>query len=192
MSKKKPISVEHPTLDDVPHDNRDPITKQPGAHPIGTSLGAAGAGVVGAAIGASIAGPIGAAIGAAAGAIAGGLGGSNAAETINPTTENSYWEENYSSRPYVREDAAFDDYRPAYQLGWESRKRLAGRRFEEVESDLGRDWDKFKGESRLKWDEAKHATRDAWERVGNSDVPDNMMSRDERDDRGERDDRNGR
>jgi hypothetical protein len=186
MSKKKPISVERPTLDDVPHDNQDPITKQPGAHPIGTGLGAAGAGVAGAAIGATIAGPIGAAIGAAAGAIAGGLGGSNAAESINPTTEHAYWKENYASRPYVREDAAFDDYKPAYQLGWESRQRLAGRRFEEVESDLGRDWDKFKGKSRLEWDEARQATRDAWERLGSSDVPDNMRSRDELDVRNRR------
>jgi hypothetical protein len=168
MSKKKPITVEHPTLDEVENANRDPITHEPGAHPIGTGLGAAGAGAAGAAIGGAIGGPIGAAIGAAAGAIAGGLGGKGAAEGVNPTTEHQYWEENYSSRPYVGSDAAFDDYKPAYQLGWESRTRHEGKDFEDVESDLGRDWDKLKGKSRLEWDQAKHATRDAWERVSGS------------------------
>jgi hypothetical protein len=184
------ILVEPPTLDDVDNANRDPITKEPGAHPIGTGLGAAGAGAAGAAIGGAIAGPVGAAIGAAAGAIAGGLGGKGAAEGVNPTTEHQYWQDNYSTRPYVRSDAEFDDYKPAYQLGWESRTRHEGKEFHEVEHDLGSDWDKLKGESRLKWEEAKHATKDAWERVSDrtdSDRTDSDRTDSDRSDTNERD-----
>src|SRR4051812_49659317 len=65
-------------------ENRDPITGEPGAHPVGTGVGAAGAGAAGAAIGAA-AGPAGSAVGAAAGAIIGGLGGKAAGEAMNPT-----------------------------------------------------------------------------------------------------------
>jgi uncharacterized protein (TIGR02271 family) len=76
---KKPKSY-----DDNP-ENRDPITKEPGAHPIGTGVGAAAAGAAGAAVG-SVAGPVGTAVGATAGAVVGGLGGKAVAESFNPTT----------------------------------------------------------------------------------------------------------
>ena len=52
----------------------DPITGEPGAHPVGVGVGAIGAGLAGAAIGA-IAGPLGALVGAAIGAVAGGIAG---------------------------------------------------------------------------------------------------------------------
>ncbi len=58
----------------------DPITGEPGAHPVGVGVGALGAGAAGAAIGA-IGGPIGMLIGAAIGAVAGGLAGKEVAAT---------------------------------------------------------------------------------------------------------------
>jgi uncharacterized protein (TIGR02271 family) len=64
--------------------NRDPITGEPGSHPVGTGAGAAAGGVGGAAAG-SVAGPIGAGVGAAAGAVVGGLAGKSAGEKFNPT-----------------------------------------------------------------------------------------------------------
>ncbi|HEX8203046.1 MAG TPA: hypothetical protein VF590_21395, partial [Isosphaeraceae bacterium] len=69
------------------------------------------------------------------------------------------------SRPYVTAGTSYDEYRPAYQYGWESRGRYQGRSWDEVETDLGRDWHQSKGSSKLNWDQAKHATRDAWDRV---------------------------
>lgn len=64
--------------------NRDPITCEPGSHPVGTGAGALAGGAAGAAIGAA-GGPVGAGIGAAAGAVVGGLGGHAAGEKFNPT-----------------------------------------------------------------------------------------------------------
>jgi hypothetical protein len=119
----------------------------------------------------TVAGPVGTAVGAAIGAVAGGLIGKGVAEGINPTAEEAYWRENYSSRPYVNKGASYDEYAPAYRYGWESRARHSGRNFQDVEPDLSRDWDRARGKSRLKWDQAKLATRDAWERID--------MSRDE-------------
>ena len=48
--------------------NPDPITGEPGAHPVGTGLGAAGGAIAGAAIG-TIGGPVGMAAGAVIGAV---------------------------------------------------------------------------------------------------------------------------
>ena len=81
--------------------NRDPLTGAPGAHPVGTAAGAVAGGIAaGAAVG-TVAGPVGTAIGAAVGAVVGGLAGKGIAEQIDPTAEDAYWRDNYSSRPYV-------------------------------------------------------------------------------------------
>ena len=73
--------------------NRDPITKQPGAHPIGTGVGAAAGGAAGVgaaaaagAVAGTAAGPVGTGVGAVAGAVIGGLGGKAVAENMNPTS----------------------------------------------------------------------------------------------------------
>ncbi|MEO5510810.1 MAG: hypothetical protein ABIS27_09275 [Longimicrobiales bacterium] len=147
-----------------PDANRDPITDEPGAHPIGTGAGGAAGAAAGAAIG-SVAGPVGALVGGAIGAVAGGLAGKGAAEGVNPTVEDAYWRDNFKTRPYARDAQSYEEYRPAYQYGWESRERYQGRKFDEVESDLQRGWDSAKGDSRLGWENAKDATRDAWHRV---------------------------
>ena len=162
----------------APDANRDPITRAPGSHPIGVGVGAAGGGAAGAAAGAAIgaattgpAAPIGAVVGAVVGAVAGGLAGKGVAEAVNPTAEDAFWRENYKTRPYAgtaETGSSYtyeEDYRPAYRYGWESRSRYKGKQFEDVEPDLGRDWDRAKDRSRLSWDRAKEATRDAWHRV---------------------------
>jgi hypothetical protein len=103
--------------------NRDPITGAPGAHPVGTGVGATGGGAAGAAIGAAVGGPVGAAVGLAAGAVAGGLAGKGAAEAVNPTIEDAYWRDNYSSQTWVERTYTYDDYQPASAAGTESYAR---------------------------------------------------------------------
>ena len=144
--------------------NRDPITGTPGAHPVGTGVGAAGGAAAGAAIGA-LGGPVGAVIGGVAGAIAGGLAGKGVAEKIDPTVEDGYWKDNYSKRSYADKNVSYDHYRPAYRVGYEGYARYPGKKYEDVESDLRRDYEKSRGNSKLAWDRAEPATRDAWERV---------------------------
>ncbi len=152
--------------------NRDPITGAPGAHPVGTGLGAAAGGIAGGigtgALAGSTVGPVGTVVGAVAGAVAGGLIGKSVAEAIDPTVEESYWRENYASRPYVTKGATFDDYGPAYRYGVDSYAKSNGRTFEQSEPDLKRSWENAKGRSRLSWDEAKAASRDSWQRVSDT------------------------
>ena len=127
----------------------------------GVAGGVAGGAITGALAG-GLTGPVGAAIGAAAGAVAGMLAGRS---KVDPVVEDTYWRDNYSTRPYVDKGAKYDDYSPAYRHGVEAHTRYPDRHFDEIESDLGRDWGTTRGTSSLEWEKAKHASRDAWTRV---------------------------
>lgn len=144
--------------------NRDVITGEPGSHPIGVGTGAAGGGVAGALVGAAVGGPIGAGAGAVVGAVAGGMAGDGAAEAINPTAEHEYWRAEYAKRPYFIKGTPYEQYGPAFQFGWESCAEHKGKTYKDVESELARDWDHSRGESKLGWNHAKAAVHDAWQR----------------------------
>ena len=91
------------------------------------------------------------------------------AERINPAHEDDYWRSEFPTRPYAASaQHGWEDYRPAYRIGYERYPEYHGRRFDEVESEFARDWEHERGESRLSWDEARQATRDAYERVAGS------------------------
>lgn len=150
-------------MSDFKDDNRDPLTNEPGAHPVGTGIGAAGGAVAGAAVGA-LGGPVGAAVGGVAGAVAGGLAGKAAAESIDPTAEDAYWRETYEREPYYVSGRTYDEYRPAYELGWSAVGRYEGD-FEAVEPQLSRDWGHARATNQLEWEQARPAIRAAWERA---------------------------
>ena len=92
-------------------------------------------------------------------------GTSGSMHSVDWGTEDAYWRENYSTRPYATADRNYDHYRPAYQYGFESSSRYRGRAFNDVEHDLERDWDQHRGESKSTWQDVKDAVRDAWDRV---------------------------
>lgn len=146
-------------------ENRDPLTDEPGAHPVGVGIGtAAGGAAAGMAAGAA-AGPVGAAVGAVIGGVAGGLAGKAAAEAIDPTAEDAYWRENYKSRPYVAKNATYDAYQPAYRYGWEASSQYPDRSFADVETDLEKGWQSARGRSKLSWEKAMPAVQDAFDRT---------------------------
>ena len=147
--------------------NRDPLTGEPGSHPVGTGVGSAGGAAAGAAVGAVVGGPVGAVVGGVVGAVAGAATGHAAGEAVNPTVEGQYWRENFQKRPYYRSGRSYSDYEPAYRYGWESAgsSEYRDRSFSEVERDLQNGWDKAKGSTDQKWYDVKDATQDAWDRV---------------------------
>lgn len=155
-------------LDPTPDTNRDPMTGAAGSHPVGTGLGAVAGGIAAGAAAGTVAGPVGTLVGAAVGAVVGGFAGKGIAEMIDPTVEDAYWRDTYSTRSYVDSGATFDDYGPAYRYGYETYPKYHGRTFDDAETDLGRDWDRAKGTSRLTWDKAKHATKDSFNRVSDA------------------------
>ncbi len=146
-----------------PHTNRDPLTGEPGAHPLGTAAGAAGAGLAGAALGA-IAGPIGSAAGAVIGAVVGGLTGKGFAEGVNPTDEAQYWRENHSGQSFAA-GYPYDEFADAYRVGYEGHIKYGAthQSFGEAEPFLRDDYATFK--SPLEWERARPAVNAAWMRL---------------------------
>jgi phage tail tape-measure protein len=153
------------TKENTTDTNPDPITGEPGSHPLGTGVGAAITGAAAGMAGGALGGPIGAAAGAAIGAVAGGYAGKAVEEQFDPTAEDAYWRANYRNRPYVEKNAEYEAYRPAYQYGWESRRQYRDRAFDDLEPTLESGWRTRATGSSLEWERAKQAARDAWNRV---------------------------
>ncbi|MBI2771626.1 MAG: hypothetical protein HYX47_18520 [Burkholderiales bacterium] len=147
---------------DLIKDKDHPAAK--GAVTGGVVGGVAGGAAAGAMAG-GMTGPVGAVVGAAVGAAVGVIA---SRRKHDPVLEDAYWRDNYSSRPYVASGAKFDDYQPAYRYGSDSYAKYPDLAFDDVEADLGRDWNSVRGKSSLEWEHAKHATRDAFHRVGNA------------------------
>lgn len=146
--------------------NLDPITKTPGAHPVGVGVGAAVGGMAaGAAAGTLAAGPVGTVVGAAVGAVVGGLGGKAVAEHFDPTIEANYWRENHAKQSFYSKGEEYDAFEPAYHLGGMSREKYANKSFEEVEPHLSRDYEAMRRDGHVHWDRARLATRAAWDRI---------------------------
>lgn len=89
---------------------------------------------------------------------------------INPTAEEAYWREAYRREPYYRSEYSYDDYGPAYRVGYTGPLRREGE-FDALEGALKDDFDRVRGKSRLKWEEARDAARAAWRRVKQGEHP---------------------
>ncbi len=101
--------------------NPDPMRGEPGAHPVGVGVSPASDGAAGGAVSE----PAGTALGAVVGAATRGLAGKTIVKTLDPTVEDAYWSEQYSSRSYYDKSIPYSEYRPAYRYGWESRAKHA-------------------------------------------------------------------
>ncbi|HKN79232.1 phage tail tape-measure protein [Lysobacter niabensis] len=130
-------------------------------HSIGAGTGAMTGVVAGAAIG-SAAGPVGSAVGAVVGGIVGAKAGDSIAEAVNPTTYTEHFRKDYASAPYYISGSEWRDYEPAYKYGYDTYGQYRGRQFDDVESELQRNWDATRGNSRLAWNDARQAVRDGW------------------------------
>ena len=87
--------------------------------------------------------------------------------TVGQTeSETTYWRNQYQNEPYVSRGESFSDYEPAYRAGIEARNQYPGQRFDEVESNLRKDWQAQKGGSSLDWTKASQASRAAWDHAG--------------------------
>jgi hypothetical protein len=144
--------------------NPDPLTGEPGSHPVATGLGAAAAGAAGLAIGTAIAGPLGTVVGGLAGVVAGALGGHAAGEAIDPTAEEAYWREAHPNQPYAP-GTTYHEYRDAYRVGYEN-AHVEGPElgaFEDAEPELRAKYES--GQNVLPWVKVRVATQSAWTRA---------------------------
>jgi hypothetical protein len=145
--------------------NPDPISNEPGSHPIETGIGAAAGGAAaGMAVGA-FGGPIAGAVGAIAGAVAGAYAGKGIGEMIDPTIEDTWLRDNFESRPYVLEDETFETYQPVYRYGAAAEAKYGDAGFNAIVDDLERDWAKSEGIPGMTWPKARDAVKDSYERT---------------------------
>ena len=80
--------------------------------------------------------------------------------------EDTYWRANYQSRPYASSGGRdYDYYQPGYRFGYEATNRYPNRSWNDVESDLSRDWDRYEHRGNSTWEQMKDAARDAWDRI---------------------------
>ncbi len=84
--------------------------------------------------------------------------------TINPTAEEAYWRDAYRREPYFRPEFTYEDYGPAYRVGYTGPVRRHGE-FDELEGQLQQDFLQVRGRSRLQWEQAREAMRAAWLRA---------------------------
>ena len=83
---------------------------------------------------------------------------------VDPRREDAYWQGAYWSEAYCRADCCYDDYAPAYCVGYIGYAQYGGR-FDDAEKSLCANWVRIKGDSRLTYDEALLAIRAAWDRA---------------------------
>ena len=136
-------------------------------HSVGAGTGAVGGALAGAAIG-SAAGPVGSVVGAVVGGVMGAKAGDSIAEAINPTAYNDHFKTEYTRTPYYTAGRDWNDYEPAYKYGYDTYGQYKGQKFEDIETNLERDWSTTRGDSRLAWPEAKQAVRDGWHQIERS------------------------
>jgi hypothetical protein len=79
--------------------------------------------------------------------------------------EEEYWRENYQDRPYVTPDRDFGYYSPGYRFGYDATERYPNKSWNDVESDLRRDWARYEHRGQSTWEQMKSAVKDAWDRM---------------------------
>ena len=145
--------------------NKDPLTGEPGCHPMGTGLGAALGGATAGAAAGTFAGPIGTVVGTIVGGIAGAYAGKAVAENIDPTVESTYWRGAYAEQPYYSEQYSYEDYEPAYRAGWEAYDASLHTSWKDREVVARERWESEGGAPAMSWEEARRAAEDAYGRV---------------------------
>jgi len=93
------------------------------------------------------------------------------AEAVNPTEEEQYWRENHPRQPYASSDFGYEHYEPAYRTGYEAFTKYPGKKYEEIEADLARDYEKNAISSPLPWDRAQPAAKAAWDKRSGVTAP---------------------
>jgi hypothetical protein len=85
-------------------------------------------------------------------------------DRVDPAEEDSYWQRAFGGEHYYRPGFDYEDYAPAYCVGYIGHAQYGGE-FEDAEKSLCANWLRIKGDSRLTLEEARPAMRAAWNRM---------------------------
>ena len=81
---------------------------------------------------------------------------------LDPGVHDAYWQTVYWGKTYYCGDCEYEDYAPAYCVGYLGYAQYGGC-FEDAEKSLCANWFRIKGDSRLSLDQAMQAIRAAWD-----------------------------
>lgn len=90
--------------------------------------------------------------------------GRRARRSLDAAAEDRYWREQYRHEPYYDTALGYEDYAPAYRLGYQAHERYPGEDFARIEERLRFEYEGTSG-PRLGWERAKSAARAAWQRT---------------------------
>ena len=83
---------------------------------------------------------------------------------VDPGREDAWWQRAWRTEPYRRSGLDYEDYAPAYCVGYIGFAQYGGR-YEDAEKCLCANWLRIRGDSRLELDDALQAIRAAWDHV---------------------------
>ena len=95
---------------------------------------------------------------------------------VDARQQDAYWHRAYSQERYYSPGFEYEDYAPAYCVGYIGHAQYGGA-YDDAEKSLCANWERIKGDSRLSMEEAQMAMRAAWER---SDHVANLTAQDTR------------
>ncbi|AOV05314.1 hypothetical protein DR66_3205 [Delftia acidovorans] len=77
---------------------------------------------------------------------------------------DAYWHDRYFLEPYFVPGRGYDQYRPAYALGWKASlsPEHAQQDFESAEARLEERWEQERGGSLLHWNQVREAVEASW------------------------------
>ena len=81
---------------------------------------------------------------------------------VHPEVEDAYWQSVYRAQPHYRAGSSYDDYAPAYCVGYIGFAQYGGC-YEDAEKSLIANWVRIKGDSSLAIEDAMQAIRAAWD-----------------------------
>lgn len=94
----------------------------------------------------------------------GGAGGTAGMSLRQASAEDAYWKRRCRRERYFRAGLGYEDYAPAYCVGYAGCVQYGGR-FADAEGWLRANWERIKGDSRLALHDAVPAMRAAWDRM---------------------------
>jgi hypothetical protein len=83
---------------------------------------------------------------------------------IDAQGEDAHWRDCWRAQHYVRPGRQYEDYAPAYCVGYIGHAQYGGS-YEDAENSLYANWVRIRGDSPLGWEEALAAIRAAWDRM---------------------------
>lgn len=78
--------------------------------------------------------------------------------------QDAYWQKAHTRERYFRPGLSYDDYAPAYCVGYTGQLQYGGS-WEDAEKSLISNWVRIKGDSRLSLEDALLAMRAAWDHL---------------------------